>query len=221
MSAKAKLLAVAAFAFGIGLASAHANIVVDPNFDNPSGNSLPNGFTTYYAGSGFGPWTVNTGSVDLIGAYWQSPSGYGSVDLDGYFQPGSISQVLNVSTSGLYGLSFMLAGNPDGGTGPKTVLVTLATAQQTYTFNVTTADTHHDMGYIVESLSPVFLTGGTTAVLSFASLDGATSAYGPVIGDVNVSAVPEASTWAMMLLGFAGVGFVAYRRRPRPGFRLA
>ena len=29
----------------------------------------------------------------------------------------------------------------------------------------------------------------------------------------QVSAVPEPSTWAMMILGFAGVGFVAYRRR--------
>jgi hypothetical protein len=29
----------------------------------------------------------------------------------------------------------------------------------------------------------------------------------------NVSAVPEPSTWAMMILGFAGVGFIAYRRR--------
>jgi hypothetical protein len=28
----------------------------------------------------------------------------------------------------------------------------------------------------------------------------------------NVGPVPEPSTWAMMLLGFAGVGFVAYRR---------
>ena len=27
------------------------------------------------------------------------------------------------------------------------------------------------------------------------------------------SAVPEPSTWAMMILGFAGVGFLAYRRR--------
>jgi hypothetical protein len=26
-------------------------------------------------------------------------------------------------------------------------------------------------------------------------------------------AVPEPSTWAMMILGFTGVGFVAYRRR--------
>ena len=30
---------------------------------------------------------------------------------------------------------------------------------------------------------------------------------------LNVSAVPEPSTWAMMILGFAGVGFMAYRRR--------
>ena len=29
----------------------------------------------------------------------------------------------------------------------------------------------------------------------------------------SVSAVPEPSTWAMMILGFAGVGFVTYRRR--------
>jgi len=28
----------------------------------------------------------------------------------------------------------------------------------------------------------------------------------------TVAAVPEPSTWAMMILGFAGVGFMAYRR---------
>jgi hypothetical protein len=27
------------------------------------------------------------------------------------------------------------------------------------------------------------------------------------------SAVPEPSTWAMFILGFAGVGFLAYRRK--------
>ena len=31
--------------------------------------------------------------------------------------------------------------------------------------------------------------------------------------DGTVSSVPEPSTWAMMILGFAGVGFMAYRRR--------
>jgi hypothetical protein len=38
------------------------------------------------------------------------------------------------------------------------------------------------------------------------------------LGDVSiqVNAVPEPSTWAMLILGFAGIGFMAYRRKSRP-----
>jgi hypothetical protein len=36
----------------------------------------------------------------------------------------------------------------------------------------------------------------------------------------NVRAVPEPSTWAMMVLGFLGLGFMAYRRRGQRSFRL-
>jgi PEP-CTERM motif len=32
----------------------------------------------------------------------------------------------------------------------------------------------------------------------------------------QISAVPEPSTWAMMILGFAGIGFMAYRRKSKP-----
>jgi hypothetical protein len=32
----------------------------------------------------------------------------------------------------------------------------------------------------------------------------------------SVGGVPEPSTWAMMILGFAGVGFMAYRRKSKP-----
>jgi hypothetical protein len=35
------------------------------------------------------------------------------------------------------------------------------------------------------------------------------------------TAVPEPSTWAMMILGFCGLGFMAYRRKSAPTFRLA
>jgi hypothetical protein len=35
-------------------------------------------------------------------------------------------------------------------------------------------------------------------------------------GTLSVSAVPEPSTWAMMLLGFCGLGFMAYRRNAKP-----
>ena len=39
--------------------------------------------------------------------------------------------------------------------------------------------------------------------------------------EFNVAAVPEPATWGMMLLGFAGVGFLAYRRKRESNFRLA
>jgi PEP-CTERM motif len=34
-------------------------------------------------------------------------------------------------------------------------------------------------------------------------------------------AVPEPSTWAMMILGFCGVGFMAYQRKSKPNLRMA
>lgn len=40
------------------------------------------------------------------------------------------------------------------------------------------------------------------------------------ITSVN-SGVPEPSTWAMMILGFAGVGFMAYRRKSKSGLMAA
>ena len=36
------------------------------------------------------------------------------------------------------------------------------------------------------------------------------------IGNSPVSAVPEPSTWAMMILGFLGLGWMAYRRKTKP-----
>ena len=36
-----------------------------------------------------------------------------------------------------------------------------------------------------------------------------------------ITSVPEPSTWAMMILGFFGVGFMAYRRKSQAALRLA
>lgn len=36
----------------------------------------------------------------------------------------------------------------------------------------------------------------------------------------RIAPVPEPSTWAMLMLGFAGVGLMAYRQRNRPSFRI-
>ncbi len=37
----------------------------------------------------------------------------------------------------------------------------------------------------------------------------------------TVAAVPEPATWAMMIIGFASVGFLAYRRKSKANFRFA
>ena len=42
-----------------------------------------------------------------------------------------------------------------------------------------------------------------------------------VFADNSVAAVPELSTWAMMLLGFAGIGFMVYRRKSKPALMAA
>jgi hypothetical protein len=55
--------------------------------------------------------------------------------------------------------------------------------------------------------------------LNISGTGGGTSGYG---GNLSVRAVPEPSTWAMMILGFAGLGFMAYGRKGRQtGFRFA
>lgn len=49
--------------------------------------------------------------------------------------------------------------------------------------------------------------------LQFTGTGGGTAGYGGDLTTAAVAAVPEPSTWAMMLLGFLGIGFTAYRKR--------
>jgi hypothetical protein len=41
------------------------------------------------------------------------------------------------------------------------------------------------------------------------------------VGTLTLTAVPEASTWAMMLIGFAGVGMAGYRASQKRAATLA
>jgi hypothetical protein len=54
-------------------------------------------------------------------------------------------------------------------------------------------------------IDPTFTVVGDNA-------DAYTLSFSPGIGN-SVGAVPEPSTWAMMILGFGGLGFMAYRRK--------
>jgi hypothetical protein len=220
-----KELALAAIFLSGACSQASAVTVVDGNFVNTSpapGYTTLNGGVTF---GGPGGWTVTGASIDLIGNYWEAPSSVtnaGSVDLDGN-NPGGIQQTISIGP-GMYSLSFYLSGNPDGGTGLKMGLsgVTGGTPL-TQVFSYTTgSNSHSNMMYEHEIMDFTIAPGTTSATLSFSSTDPAPSFFGPVIGNVSISAVPEPSTWAMMILGFIGVGFVAYRRkRPSGALRLA
>jgi hypothetical protein len=72
------------------------------------------------------------------------------------------------------------------------------------------------IGFAVGDGTGVNLFWGLDGYYAFASNAppyGLTDFTGGSFGNFAVAPVPEPSTWAMMLLGFAGVGFVAYRRR--------
>jgi hypothetical protein len=73
-------------------------------------------------------------------------------------------------------------------------------------------------GAAYETWAQFIATDGSAAV-AFVTLDvdgGFSGTQQAVISDFDVgvaSAVPETSTWAMMILGFCGLGFLAQRRK--------
>ena len=200
---KIQFTVVTALVLGLSGAASAAN-VADGNF---SEGAFAGGFQTIGGGSSIGPWTVSSGSVDLIGSYWQAPptGGY-SIDLDGN-GPGAISQSLGLA-AGHYELSFYLAGNPDGGDSLKSLTVSVGDASQSFSF-LTTGHSSGNMGYALETLD-FTVTGATT--LTFQSND-VNSPWGPAIGGVSIAAVvPEPGSMALLLAGLGLVGVMAKRR---------
>jgi len=202
-------MAVAGALMAATCMQASAAPFTDGLFNAPPGSGS---FQTVAGGSSLGAWTVTGDSVDFIGNYWNGPSATGgnSVDLNGNGQ-GGITQTFDLA-AGTYVLGFYLSGNPDGAPATKSVGVTLApttpATSNTYTY-LATINGDKSLNYDFHSI--VFTTTGAAETLSFFSNDA--GFYGGVIGGVTISAVPEPSTWAMMMLGFAGLGFVTYLRR--------
>jgi hypothetical protein len=100
------------------------------------------------------------------------------------------------------------------------------TIAQDYTFSTNTLYNVRLQAGVGDSIN------GTGTDSLFAFLDPSFTVDGPNSGaysiffsegfaGAGVGGVPEPSTWAMMLLGFAGVGFIAYRRKSKPALMAA
>jgi hypothetical protein len=204
-----EILAIAAVLAATESSQASATVIgpfSDGFFNDPSASPPGVNYQTFTGGT-MGVWNV-VGSVDLIGTYWNGPPvGGNSVDINGDSQ-GGITQTFTIA-AGSYVLGFYLSGNPDGAPDTKSVDVSVGPSDPIYQFT-TTLDGNHNLTYTFETLD--FSTTGGPVTLSFLSQDA--GPYGAVVGGVTISAaIPESCTWAMMILGFFGLGFLAYRRK--------
>jgi hypothetical protein len=221
--------AIAGSAFALvflGSVSASANLLSDPGFDSPTNPPTYGFYTNYgqlpdndphYAGTAFdGAWQITRNNVDLVyqNGGWPAPpnSGPNYLDLNGNL-PGTIRQSFSTIAGDQYVLSFWYSNNPGGAPNPDRASVQVGSLNDVIQhYGATTSDLQWTQFW------GVFTASGSTSTLSFSQIDNCCSG-GILLDSVNVSPVPEASTWAMMLLGFASVGFLAYRRRT--AFRLA
>lgn len=207
-----KYLVRLAAAAGFVAAATAANAVTVVNGSFELGTDPGGSFTTLLSGStAITGWTVGGDSVDYIGPYWQASDGVRSVDLSGN-AAGSVSQLLTGLVTGFtYTVHFDLAGNPDAGPTLKAAISTGGAASAVFFFDTAAAgSTLADMKWTGESFS--FVATAPTTNLTFSSAT--FTAYGPALDNVSISAgVPEPATWAMMLLGFAGLALATGRRR--------
>jgi hypothetical protein len=113
--------------------------------------------------------------------------------------------------------SFTISGGPGLTNGQVTTL--LLNGANNITFSSITLDglysfvkTSNDPGPETWTLDPVTLADGKHSIEVIGTLHDVTGSYA---GTLNVQAVPEPATWAMMLLGFGAIGLTVRGRRRR------
>ena len=181
-----------------------ADVVIQDNFDGPTPQGNWPGDSTFLSIPQPGN-VAGQPSVDLVGGNFFGNLAFSgnSVDLDGSTgtgnNPAGELQSIKSLALGTYTVTFELSGNQRGFPEQTT---TIAIGNQSFAITPT------DNAYHLETLTFVNASGQ----LSFTD-SGPSNQQGNLLDDVVVTAVPEPSTWAMMILGFLGLGFLTYRRQ--------
>ena len=144
---------------------------------------------TYDSSSNFiDGWSVDFGSVDYIGNWWQASDGVRSIDMTGS-GAGQISQTVPTIPGVTYVVAFDMSGNTGCLPAVKLMTVTADGGQaQTFSYDTTaTGNTQADMKW--ETKQYTFTATGATTSLAFTS--DVPGFCGPTLDNVELMVVPE------------------------------
>jgi hypothetical protein len=205
------------------------NLVADSGFEDPAPVAATSEATIFFGGQSMGPWQVLGSDILLLASehaegdgpplYFNAHSGDAAVDLTGDGNTGltdGISQVIATTPGQAYDVTFYVGNQTGTGTFgqyyelPSTVDFQVDGGNRYHFTNANVVDngiqwTQYYTSFVATNTSTtVAFLNGTPVGDNYAGLD-----------DVSISAVPEATTWAMMTFGMFGVG-AALRRRAKP-----
>ncbi len=193
-----------AMAVGLSIGKAQAAVIFSNNFNSETQGLSATALTNF---------TVTSGSVDVIpvgSSYDFYPDNGNYIDLEGSTGQRGVLQSNMVFGAGTYTLSFNLGGikypESAGYGAGRTTIVTLG--------NWTASITLPAGPGVYTSQSFTVITSGGRLVFQDAAHTNSQN-VGNILDNVSVAAVPEPSTWALMLLGFAGLGYAGYRKKKR------
>jgi PEP-CTERM motif len=199
----------------VGSSASADELIVNGGFEASSSNfTTPPGWTNVGHEDGVLQYSSYPNLTPYQGLNFYSLDGAGD---NGVFIAGDgIKQSVATISGDNYQLTFGLTG--ENGPGGVTTLDVMIGSQLTVLTIDSDASNFFSKPFATTTINYVATSGNTTiSFIETASNDGGdndalidgVSFQGPAV----VSGVPEPSTWAMMLLGFAGVGFMAYRRK--------
>lgn len=174
----------------------------------------------YFTGPVDGVSFSGMSGIQANGSAWgfsAAPDGTQTAFLQGYSgaypQGASISfssSLFSLVSGQQYDLTFYVEGRAYQGGSPYTV--DIGVGSNSFGAPVTSSWTKESI---------LFTAGASPDTISFNVAAQSNRDISIGLDKISISAVPEPSTWAMIVLGFFGVGFVAYRKKGGPGFRLA